>query len=81
VSLRDARDRELQVSVADGRAVVLDSTDEDVAPKPLPGAAAHLDADGLVVALPVALSGAVEVTLAVERSEISYSDDARVAGA
>jgi len=33
-----------------------------------------------VVALPVALSGAVEVTLAVERSEISYSDDARIAG-
>ena len=80
VSLLDARNRALEVSVADGRAVVLDTTDEDAAPRPLPGAAAHLDPDGLVVALPAALSGAVTVTLAVERSEISYGDDARVAG-
>jgi hypothetical protein len=80
VSLLDARNRALQVSVADGRAVVLDTTDEDAAPKPLPGAAAHLDPDGLVVALPAALSGTVKVTLALERSEISFSDDARVAG-
>jgi hypothetical protein len=42
--------------------------------------AAHLDADGLVVALPAALSGTVRVALAVERSEISYGDDACVAG-
>ena len=59
---------------------MLDTTDEDAAPRPLPGAAAHLDPDGLVVALPAALSGAITVTLAVERSEISYGDDARVAG-
>jgi hypothetical protein len=58
--------------------VVLDTTDEDAAPKPLPGAAAHLDPDGLVVALPVALSGSVRVALALERSEISYGDDARL---
>jgi hypothetical protein len=44
------------------------------------GEAAHLDPDGLVVALPVALSGTVTVTLAMERSEISYGDDATVAG-
>lgn len=81
VSLLDARNRTLEVSVADGRAVVLDTTDEDVAPKPLLGAAAHLDPDGLVVALPVALSGAVTVRLAIERSEISYSDVARVPSA
>jgi hypothetical protein len=80
VSLLDARNRTLQVSVADGRVVVLDTTDEDVAPKPLPGAAAHLDPDGLVVALPVGLSGTVTVTLAIERSEISYGDSARVRG-
>jgi hypothetical protein len=80
VSLLDARNRTLQVSVADGRVVVLDTTDEDVAPKPLPGAAAHLDSDGLVVALPVGLSGTVTVTLAIERSEISYGDSARVRG-
>jgi hypothetical protein len=79
VSLLDARNRTLEVSVADGRAVVQDTTDEDVASMPLPGAAAHLDSDGLVVALPAGLSGPVTVTLAVERSEISYSDDARVA--
>jgi hypothetical protein len=80
VSLLDARNRTLQVSVADGRAVVLDTTDEDAASKPLPGAAAHLDPDGLVVALPAALSGAVTVTLALERAQISYGDDARLAG-
>src|SRR3954468_5064316 len=80
LSLLDARNRTLEVSVADGRAVVLDTTDEDAAPKPLPGGAAHLDPHGLVVALPAALSGTVRVTLAVERSEISYGDDARVAG-
>src|SRR4051812_23364226 len=80
LSLLDARNRTLEVSVTDGRAVVLDTTDEDAAPEPLPGGAAHLDPDGLVVALPAALSGTVRVTLAVERSEISYGDDARVAG-
>ena len=80
MSLLDARNRALEVSVADGRAVVLDTTDDDAGPKPLPGVAAHLDPDGLVVALPVALSGTVTVTLAIERSEISYGDDARVAG-
>ncbi len=80
VSLRDARNRALQVSATDGRVVVLDTTDEDAAPKPLPGAAAHLDPDGLVVALPVVAVGPSTVTLALERSEISYSDDATVAG-
>jgi hypothetical protein len=79
VSLRDARNRSLEVSVAEGRIVVLDTTDEDAAPKPLLGTAAHLDPDGLVVALPAALTGKVTVTLALERSEISYGDDATVA--
>ena len=74
----DARNRTLEVSVADGRVVVLDTTDEDAAPEPLLGAAAHLDPDGLVVALPAALTGTVTVKLAVERSEISYSHDARL---
>jgi hypothetical protein len=57
---------------------VLDTADDDAPPKPLPGAAAHLDPDGLVVALPVALTGTVSVTLGVERSEVSYGDEARV---
>ena len=79
VTLHDASfERELEVAVADGRAVVLDTTNEDDAPKPLPGAAAHLDPDGLVVALPVALTGAVGVTLGEERSDVRYSDEARV---
>jgi hypothetical protein len=79
VALHDASfERELEVAVADGRAVVLDTTDEDAPPKPLPGAAARLDPDGLVVALPVALAGTVSVTLGVERSEVGYSDEARV---
>jgi hypothetical protein len=78
VKLRDAHNRELEVSVADGRAVVLDATDEDEPPKALPGALAHLDADGLVVALPVALSGTVTAMLSIERSEVGYSDEARI---
>jgi hypothetical protein len=77
VAMLDARNRALEVSVADGRVVVQDTTDDEP-PKPLPGAAAHLDADGLVVALPVTLSGTVNVTLGIERSEVSYGDDARV---
>ena len=77
VALLDARNRALEVSVADGRVVVQDTTDDEP-PKPLPGAAAHLDADGLVVALPVTLSGTVTVTLGIERSAVSYGDDARV---
>jgi hypothetical protein len=58
--------------------VVLDTADSDAAPKPLPGAAAHLDPDGLVVSLPVALTGAVSVTLGEERSDVGYGDEARV---
>jgi hypothetical protein len=81
VALHDASfKRELAVAVSDGHAVVLDTTDEDAAPKPLSGAAAHLDPDGLVVSLPVALAGTVTVTLGLERSEVSYSDEARVKG-
>jgi hypothetical protein len=79
VALLDARNRALEVRVADGRVVVQDTTDDEP-PKPLPGAAAHLDADGLVVALPVTLSGTVTVTLATERSGVSYGDSARVRG-
>jgi hypothetical protein len=79
VALHDASfQRELEVAVADGRAVVLDTTNDDDPPKPLPGAAAHLDPDGLVVALPVALAGAVSVKLGEERSDVTYGDEARV---
>jgi hypothetical protein len=79
VALHDASyERELEVAVAGGRAVVLDTADSDAAPKPLPGAAAHLDPDGLVVSLPVALTGAVSVTLGEERSDVGYGDEARV---
>lgn len=75
---RDAPDRELEVAVTDGRVVVLDTTEDDTVPKPLRGAAAHLDPDGLVVALPVTLSGTVQVVLGVDRSQVRYSDDASV---
>jgi hypothetical protein len=79
VALHDASfKRELEVAVADGRVVVLDTTDEDAAPTPLPGAAAHLDPAGLVVSLPVSLAGTVSVTLGLERSDVGYSDEARV---
>ena len=64
--------------MTDGRVVVLDTTEDDIVPKPLRGAAAHLDPDGLVVALPVTLSGTVHVVLGVDRSQVRYSDDASV---
>jgi hypothetical protein len=75
---RDAPDREVEVAVTDGRVVVLDTTEDDIVPKPLRGAAAHLDPDGLVVTLPVTVSGTVQVVLGVDRSQVRYSDDASV---
>jgi hypothetical protein len=73
--------RALEVAVAGGRVVVLDTTDDDAPPEPLPGAAAHLDPDGLVVLLPVTLAGVESVTLGEERSDVGYSDQARVTAA
>ena len=78
VHLRDDHAHELQVSVVDGRVLVQDATNEDEGLKPIRGVAAHLDADGLVLALPLSLSGTVEAMLSVELDELSYSDDARV---
>jgi hypothetical protein len=81
VHLRDARGHELAVTVADGHVLVQDASDEDNGLKPLAGASAHLDPDGLVLALPFALSGTVDAMLAIEVGELSYSDEARVASA
>jgi hypothetical protein len=76
--LRDEREHELAVTVVDGRVLVQDASDEDAGPKPIGGVAAHLDADGLVLALPFALSGTVDAMLGIELGELSYSDGARV---
>jgi hypothetical protein len=81
VHLRDDHAHELQISVADGRVLVQDATNEDAGLKPIRGATAHLDADGLVLALPLTLSGTVDAMLSVELDELSYSDDARVKSA
>jgi hypothetical protein len=81
VHLRDDHAHELQITVADGRVLVQDATDEDAGLKPIRGAAAHLDADGLVLALPLTLSGTVDAMLSVELDRLSYSDDARVKSA
>jgi hypothetical protein len=78
VHLRDDHAHELQVSVVDGRVLVQDATNEDEGLNPIRGVAAHLDADGLVLALPLSLSGTVDAMLSVELDELSYSDDARV---
>jgi hypothetical protein len=80
VDLRGGDNGELKVTVADGRVLVEDTSDEDQFPQPLPGAAAHLDPDGLVVSLPQALQRPVTVTLGLERDGVIYSDDARLAG-
>jgi hypothetical protein len=81
IQLRDERPHQLAVTVVDGRVLVQDDSDEDTGPQPIGGVAAHLDADGLVLALPFALSGTVDAMLSVELGELSYSDDARVKSA
>lgn len=81
VHLRDERQHQLAVTVVDGRVLVQDDSDDDTGPKPIGGVAAHLDADGLVLALPLALSGTVDAMLSIELGELSYSDDARVKSA
>ena len=81
VHLRDERGHELDVSVVDGRVLVEDVSDDDAGPRPIAGVAGHLDADGLVLALPFALSGTVDAMLGIEVGELSYSDDARVKSA
>ncbi len=80
VGLRAADGHELQVTVAGGRVLVEDVTDQDFPPKPLRGAAAHLDPDGLTVSLPQALKAPTRVMLSIERGEVSYSDDAAIGG-
>jgi hypothetical protein len=81
VHLRDERQHDLAITVADGRVLVQDAADEAAGLKPIRGVAAHLDADGLVLALPLTLSGTVDAMLSVELDELSYSDDARVTSA
>lgn len=81
VHLRDERGHDLAVTVADGRVLVQDASNDDEGLKPIAGVAAHLDPDGLVLALPLALSGTVDAMLGVELGDLSYSDDARVASA
>jgi hypothetical protein len=78
VHLRDERGHELAVTVADGHVLVQDASDDDEGLEPIAGAAAHLDPDGFVLALPLALTGTVDAMLGVEVGDLSYSDDARV---
>jgi len=81
VHLRDDRRHELAITVADGRVLVQDAADEAAGLEPIRGVAAHLDADGLVLALPLTLSGTRDAMLSLEVDELSYSDDARVKSA
>jgi hypothetical protein len=78
VQLLAGDNRELRVTVAAGRVLVEDVT-EDATPKPLQGAAAHLDTDGLVLSLPAALAAPIRITLEIERDQVSYGDGARLA--
>jgi hypothetical protein len=59
--------------------VAVEDVTEDAAPKPLQGVTAHLDPDGLVLSLPGALAAPVTVTLEIERDQVSYGDESRVA--
>ena len=81
VHLRDDRRHERAITVADGRVLVQDAADEAAGLEPIRGVAAHLDADGLVLALPLTLSGTLDAMLSLEVDELSYSDDARVRSA
>jgi hypothetical protein len=76
VDLRGGDDLELRATVADGHVLVEDTSDDDQFPKPLPGVAAHLDPDGLVLLLPQAVKAPATVMLSVERGDVTYSDDA-----
>lgn len=76
VGLRGGDDLDLRATVADGHVLVEDTSDDDQFPKPLPGVAAHLDPDGLVLSLPQAVKAPATVTLSVERSDVTYSDEA-----
>jgi hypothetical protein len=81
VHLRDERQHDLAVTVVDGRVLVQDASDDDAGLEPIAGAAAHLDADGLLLALPFSLSGTVDAMLGIELGELSYGDDARIKSA
>ena len=79
--LADDRGHDLAITVANGRVLVQNTADDDDFPQPVRGVAAHLDADGLVLALPFALSGTVDATLGIELDDVSYGDNARVKSA
>jgi hypothetical protein len=68
-------DRDLRVTVTDGRVLVEDVSGDEL-PKPVQGVAAHLDPDGLVLALPFALAAPTRITLEIERDDVSYGDSA-----
>jgi hypothetical protein len=79
VELYDDRGRRLDVEVAAGRVVVVrppGDDDRDPTPQPVSGIAAHLDPNGLVVAVPPELSGAVSFTLSADRDHERYFDEA-----
>jgi hypothetical protein len=80
IVLQGDDDGEMKVTVANGRVLVEDTSQEDDLPHPLPGTAAHLDADGLVLSLPQELRRPATVSLGVERDDVIYSDSARLAG-
>jgi hypothetical protein len=76
VRLRGADDRSLRATVTDGHVLLEDTTDDDELPQPVSGLAAHLDPDGLVLALPSAPSAPLRIELSVERAGVTYGDDA-----
>lgn len=68
--------RSFEITVIGGRTLVQETTDvnDGVYPKPLHGIVAHAGPDGLVIALPVALSGKVRIALSDERPDVAYED-------
>ncbi|HEX7298376.1 MAG TPA: hypothetical protein VF257_05180 [Solirubrobacteraceae bacterium] len=76
VQLHDTAYHELVVTVTDGRAVVEDTSNGNEEPKILKGLVAHLEADTLVLALPVSFTGRTTVLLDTERAGLSYDDEA-----
>jgi hypothetical protein len=76
VDLRGGDHLALLATVADGHVVVEDTSDDDAYRKPVPGVAAHLDPDGLVLLLPRAVKAPATVMSMLERGDVTYSDDA-----
>ncbi len=77
IQVTDAGFHKTNISLIGGKLLVTDPTDEDHPARGLPGARAHLDPDGLVIALPITPAGKAEIAIFRTIGGIEYDDEAR----